>query len=70
MTENEKTKITELKDNAKESMDMYDQETRSHIERYGNKSCDFLEHRVKMSNYYRGEYNAFLIVLNLDKLLS
>ena len=46
-------------------MEKYNEQVKDYVETYSNDGCDFLEHRIRMSNYYRGQYNAYLKALSL-----
>lgn len=51
-------KIKKSKLDHEQAMKGYDEEVREHIVSYGVKSCDYLEYRIRMSNYHRGAYSA------------
>ena len=38
----------------------YSKECRDYVDRYGNDNCDYLNHRITMSNYHRGAVNALI----------
>lgn len=53
-------KITKLKDEYKENMDIYDDIIRDFVEENGSNhsNCDYITHRRSMASYYRGGWNA------------
>lgn len=57
--ENEK-KLEELKEEYRVKLEEYSNHIRSHIDRYGDTPCDYLQHRRDMANYYRGAYNSLI----------
>jgi len=50
--------LQELKDHHKTQMDMYAENIRSHVKKYGSEPCDYLIHRQVMEAYHRGAWNA------------
>ena len=50
--------LIKLKEKHKKEMDMYAQNIRDHISKYGEAPCDYLLHRLRMESYHRGAWNA------------
>ncbi len=50
--------IEELKEGHRLQMENYDREKRDFVEKHGHKYCDYYVHRLRMSDYHRGAYNA------------
>jgi len=58
-------KLKELLSEYQKQMEMYNTEVKQYMSKYGNETSDYLEHRIRMSNYYRGGYNAILDAIKI-----
>jgi len=57
-----RVKINTLKEKHQKEMENYSNQINEYIEKHGNDGCEYLQHRISMSNYHRGAYNVLIML--------
>lgn len=52
--------VEDIKSRHEREMKNYSQQVRDYVDKYGQDKSDYLNHRITMSNYHRGAYNAMV----------